>query len=332
MRALTNDGRPRLSRLAAHDVLATCLSIFLATLSAGCATASAPPVAPLPAAAAPHVEVSTESPADKYRVELERASHLGRVLYLHDKVSSIATDAYLDHVASGGGVPVGGYLSLWEADAHGKPAMAFTVLFFTRDAEPRIAYRVHVPIEAGGSPVVEDVSPPAPPSPEIATLIRARQTAIAMLRNPTQPINPVVLPAREIGEDGFLVYLLAGTKRPGVAVLGLHHRVLVSPDGETVLRFEALSKGPNEVLLASPGLPPGAKLVELVTSNIVTNYPLETHVFASLLYKLPLSLVTPVGIWRVDGQHITYEGPVAKRPGGLATPPLETPPAAAAPP
>jgi hypothetical protein len=187
-----------------------------------------------------------------------------------------------------------------------------------------------VPIEAGASPVVEDVSPPAPPSPEIATLIRARQTAIAMLRNPTQPINPVVLPARTIGEDGILVYLIAGTKRPDVAVLGLHHRVLVSSDGETVLRFEALSKGPNEVSLASPGLPPGAKLVELATSRSVTNYPLETHVFASLLYKLPLSLVTPIGLWRVDGQHITYEGPVPQQPGGLAQPPQQVPPPAVA--
>jgi hypothetical protein len=141
MRALTNGGRPSISRLTARDVLATFLStflaVFLASWAAGCATASAP-VAPTPppAATAPRVEASSESPANKYRVELERASHLGRVLYLHDKVSSMATDAYLDHVA-GGGVPVGGYLSLWDADAHGAPAMAFTVLFFTRDAASR---------------------------------------------------------------------------------------------------------------------------------------------------------------------------------------------------
>jgi hypothetical protein len=294
---------------ARRGLFAAWLLTLVGCASAGCATAPTPPPQTPVAATSPAAVIS---PADRYRVELARAALIGRTLYLHDKASAIGTDAFLEHVAAGGATPVGGYLSLRDVDANGAAAPSFTVLFFTRDAEPRIAYRVHVPFQANAQAVVEDVSPPAAPAPAILTLIRARRTALAALPPTTQPINPVVLPARPaLGEDGILVYLLAGTKRAGVAVLGLHHRVLVSPDGERVLRFEPLSKGPLEAPLRSPSVPAGAKPVGLVTSHSVTDYPLETHVFESLLYGMPLTLVGPHGTWEVDGDRIAYEGPAA---------------------
>ncbi len=219
---------------------------------------------------------------------------------------------YLAHVAAGGGTPIGGYVSLQDNDANGAPATSFTVLFFTPDPEPRIAYRVQVPFTANARVTVEDEIPLVLPAREVAELIRARRTAsLALPPTTSQLINTVVLRARPFfDEDGILVYLLAGTKRPGIAVLGLHHRVLVSADGQRVVRFEPMSKGPLEQPLAPPGLPTGAKAAGLVTSHSVTAYPLETHVFESLLYRLPISLVTPHGGWQVDGEHIEFTGPI----------------------
>lgn len=51
---------------------------------------------------------------------------------------------------------------------------------------------------------------------------------------PRQPINPVLLPGEINDEKGVLVYLLAGTKQPNVAVFGQHFRSLVPLGGSSV--------------------------------------------------------------------------------------------------
>jgi hypothetical protein len=98
-------------------------------------------------------------------------------------------------------------------------------------------------------PRFETVTPPRPASPAMQELIRARQTAIDALPERPQLINPVILP----GEKGdLLVYLMAGTTRPGLAVFGKHHRVHVSRDGRTLIKLEPLSKSILELPLAPP--------------------------------------------------------------------------------
>jgi hypothetical protein len=185
---------------------------------------------------------------------------------------------------------------------------AYFVFFFTAGDDPHIAYRIHVPLEPGAKPSIEEFKPPKSASDGQRLLIHARQTAIRALPEVVQPINPVVMPGRAVGEDGVLVYLLAGTKRAGVAVFGKHYRVLVSPDGGTVKRFEPLSKAILEVPLAPSELPPGAEPAGLMVSHLVTDYPLETHVFASLLHKMPVFVATSRGNWRVNGDHISFLG------------------------
>ena len=101
----------------------------------------------------------------------------------------------------------------------------------------------------------------------------------------------------------MLVYLLAGTKRPGIAVFGKHHRARVSPDGRQLLSLEPLSKSILELPLA---LPPGAKEAGLAVSHIISETPIETHVFVSLLHKLPVYVSTSRGQWKVDGDRISF--------------------------
>jgi hypothetical protein len=104
------------------------------------------------------------------------------------------------------------------------------------------------------------------------------------------------------------VYLIASTKKLDVAVLGRHHRVLVSGDGKRVLHDEPLSKGILELPMAGGNLPPGARAVSLVVSHILSDAPIETHVFASLRYGIAIDVVTKAGSWRVERGKVEYLG------------------------
>jgi hypothetical protein len=246
-----------------------------------------PPSSPKSVASEP---ASQPIPAD-LRANVECSETLGVSIFLLDQAAARGSDA------------LGGYLAVKEADDTGRPKPSFMVSFFTAEDSPRIAYRIHVSLEAGVKPTVDEIKPPAAASDGERLLIRARQTAIAALREIVQPINPVVLPRQAIGQEGVLVYLLAGTKRPRVAVLGKHYRVLVSADGRSVTRFEPLSKAVIE-MEAEPGDTP----VQINVSHILHDYPLETHVFASLLYRVPVGVVTARGLWIVDGAKIFFLG------------------------
>jgi hypothetical protein len=280
----------------------------------------------MPVAAAETPPPSSLPIPAELRSAIAQSARLGRLIYLLDKAAAIGSDALMEHLP-GNHAPIGGFLATRDVDASGAEKASFTVIFYTPGNEPRVAYRVRVPFKPGASASVEEAKPPSSPGVELETMIRARSTALAALHGTTQPVNPVVLPASLIGEDGYLVYLLAGTKRPAVAVFGKHYRVLVSPDGATVKRFEPLSKSALEMPLAPPK--PDSTTEALVVSQIVTDYPLETHVFTSLLNRVPVVVATRRGGWRVDGDHIEFLGsmqkPAAEPSSAAAIPPTPIP-------
>jgi hypothetical protein len=233
---------------------------------------------------------------------VQRSSDIGRMLYVCDAASAMGTDVLLSKIKLEEH-PIGGYITLPEGNEQGRPTGSFSVVFYTRDVEPKIVFRVHVHPE-GRPPDFVEVKPPIVAPEGLAVLIRARETALSAPRDTNQPMNPVVLPARAIGESGILVYLIAGTKQPKLAVLGKHYRVLVSEDGRTVKRSEPLSNAVLEIPYGTN--PDGSNMAALAITHRVTDYPLETHVFASLLYKLPLSVATARGSWKVDGATISF--------------------------
>jgi hypothetical protein len=238
---------------------------------------------------------------------VQRSSDIGRMLHVYDAASAIGTDVLLSKVSLAEH-PIGGYITLAEG-TEGKATGSFSVVFYTRDQDPRIAFKIQV--HPGGKPPdFEQMKPPADATEALRILVRARETALAVPRDANQPMNPVVLPGRTIGESGVLVYLIAGTKQPKVAILGKHYRVLVSEDGRTVKRSEPLSKAVIEIPYGAR--PDGSTLAALATTHPVTDYPLETHVFASLLYGLPIHVTTARGLWKVDGATISYSGPLPK--------------------
>jgi len=179
------------------------------------------------------------------------------------------------------------------------------VWFFTNDDPVKIAYRIRVFIRPGRQSEFEAFNPPQPTPSGLALLIKARQAAIKAVPDIVQPLNPELFPGEIDNEHGILVYLLAGTTQSNVVVFGRHYRVLVGEDGSTIKYVRPLSKSVFEMPTV---LPSGKKPDALFVTHLVTEWPLETHVFASLLHKLPIYVATSRGNWRVDADKITFLG------------------------
>jgi hypothetical protein len=233
------------------------------------------------------------------RDQIRKSCEIGRQIYVLDKVAAIGTDVLRDNVKDVQSLGLGGYLPVQEGDEDGKPKQSFRVLFFTAETPPRIAYEIRVVPEV--KPTFQAFNPPKASTPSLATLVRARKAAIQAMPPSHQPINPVLVPGEVNGEQGILVYLLAGSKKPNVAVFGRHFRALVSITGTTVTYMMPLSNSALEVPTRGPN---GEMPEALLVSQIVTDFPLETHVFTSLLIKKRVYVATRRGVWRVDGDKI----------------------------
>jgi hypothetical protein len=286
---------------------------LLAVLTAcGGASSAAPPAAAPPAAAEPTAPATPPAeqpiPPD-LREQVERSSAVGQQLYVLDKVAALGTDVLLANVSDLRNAGVVGYLPLQMGDAQGKPTGTYVVAFFTPDSPPRVKYEIHV--AANTPPRFEAFEPPKDGSPGFADLVQARQLAIAAMPGSAQPINPVLLPAADV-DDSVLVYLLAGTKQPDVAVLGRHFRALVPLGGTRVSSMQPLSNGALEVPTRDDS---GKPVAALMVSHVVTDFPLETHVFASLLHQKTIYVATRRGLWRIDGERVSFLG--EKPPGEL---------------
>jgi hypothetical protein len=273
-------------------VRAILMSAALATL--GCATA--------PAANRPDDKASVPEelpiPHD-LRDHIGRSSAIGRQLYVLDKVAAIGTDVLVENIKTLEGKGLGGYIPLREGTDEGALKDSYMVTFFTSDSPPRIAYEIRVAPSA--KPSYQAFDPPKAATSGFLALVQARQLAIDAMPPPRQPINPVLLPGEINGEKGVLVYLLAGTKQPNVAVFGQHFRSLVPIGGTSVSYMMPLSKTILEMPIRGPN---GEEPEALVITHIVTDFPLETHVFTSLLLKKTVYVGTRRGIWRVAGDEI----------------------------
>ena len=272
-------------------------------LGCGGASPAAQPTSPATPASPTAPSTELPIPAD-LREPIARSIAIGQELYTLDKVAAIGTDVLLANVQDVQNAGIAGYLPMHEADDSGESSDAhFVDLFFTSDDPPRVAYEVKVSRDV--PPTFEAFDPPRPVPPGFEVIVEARQVALEALPAIEQPLNPVLMPAAVIGEKGLLVYLLAGTKQPNVAVLGKHYRAVVPLGGSKVSSLQALS---NSILEIPTREASGEPVVGLALSHVVTDYPLETHVFASLVHKLPIMVATRRGVWLVNGAKVAYFG------------------------
>lgn len=259
----------------------------LALLFAGCSKAPtrAPSVAP-----------------DVVTAELEQIERVGREIYLRDMTAAEAGDFL---VANAAGVPEGwavrGWLTVLQPDERRVDIIG------VRDGQAATVLRVR--FDSAGALQGEVLDPPQPLAGEMLGRWNARETAIAEhAPRCTGSVNAVAFPGTD---EGWVVYLLPGTTDPDLLILGGHVRVWVGPGGE-VRDHHTMTTGCMTMKRSVP--PPatsgreqtsfvreeGAGLAAVVVSHVLDAHPREHHVFFSLLYGLPLVVVTKDNDWMVE--------------------------------
>jgi hypothetical protein len=115
--------------------------------------------------------------------------------------------------------------------------------------------------------------------------------------------------------SGFLVYFLHATNVAGEVPVGGHYRISVSGDGAAVTQVDRLSVTCLTVRKDS-NIPKGGKIVAAVVSHLVSDTPIETHVFLSLQEHMPFAVVTGnQRFWVVEEGRISPMAIPPDRPG-----------------
>lgn len=222
---------------------------------------------------------------------LAKVQRLGQALYDQDIAAARGTDALL---ARFNGQPPAD-LAGWIVVGEGRDQ---TIRFLARDGDGfRAAW--DIPVRNGRAGEVVEVADAVLP-PEQQAMFRARMTAagsIGSLRC-TPRYNAVVLDDPD--SDGWLVWLLASTNQTNQLILTGHYRFRVSADGSEVLRRDQLSAS----CIIQAADPAQGQLAGLTVSHIVSPQPVETHVFTSLLYRLPVYVVAGDRLYAVEGARI----------------------------
>jgi hypothetical protein len=255
---------------------------------ASCHTMPAAPVIKQPFSLPPGTEVT-----------VQRAEEIGRAIFEQDDISARASDALFRENIAQNEKRVRGWITLRTEDRW--------LVRYIGDAEGQDAAYYDVTFRTGGpsAGAVTRLHPPEPLAAEQLAMFRARQTALqAMTLRCSDRYNPVVLPRKVADAEGWVVYLLAATPTPGEVMIGGHSRIEVSPDGGEVKQVIPLSK----TCLRMPRMVQGNhEPVGLMTTHIVSDTPIETHVYLSLLHKMPIYVSTSIGLWNVEHGKIQHE-------------------------
>jgi hypothetical protein len=244
---------------------------------------------------------------DRLRPEVARAEILGRAIYTNDMLAAWGSDAMLAAKLPNSD-QCRGWITRRQKDV-------WTVHFIGKDggldAELCAVDFAEFAPKAGK---LRAWTKPQPLGAELAAMYRALQTATKspqFIRR-TDNYNPVVLPGALVGQPGWLVYLLAATTDPKEVIVGGHYCMRVSADGATLLETRPLSKS----FLV---LPKERDTAGLFVTHLISDTPIETHVFLSLLHGHTLFVGTSDRmIWRVADGTITYTG-VRVKPEGEST-------------
>jgi len=107
--------------------------------------------------------------------------------------------------------------------------------------------------------------------------------------------------------DGFLVWAIAANMEPYSVQVGGHYRYTISADGKAIESCDRLFKSCLTLSLAPENLPEGAKLSALTMGWIVSDTPLEIHVFLQKYAGLPFMVMTTSNskLWVVENDMIS---------------------------
>ena len=232
---------------------------------------------------------------------IEKTASLGRTIFLNDRAATRASDALLAHF--NGTLPEGmvGWIVIPQNDN-------LLVRFLIGDRLfPSAGYDVLVDAQGRAGTVTPAAQPALTPSE--LTQFRARITAGSSFDRSdllcAPRYNAVELYDPETG--GWLVWLLASSTDPSIVPMGGHYRFRISPDGQTILKREALSASCLDITKRPQD-------VALLASAIDTPRPTEVHVFLSLSANLPIYASAGDRFWMINGASLEDIGTAPTRP------------------
>lgn len=220
--------------------------------------------------------------------QLRRAETLGRALLEYDSLSAAATDLLFQKVGPVPDPRVGGYVTV----------VAERRVEFVAEAgaDVRRYYSVEL---SGAEPKVSHFDGAVISGPEAAMFRAIRSASQKFEPLCDAAYNTAVLPDPD--GKGWLVYFLVATTRDRAVPIGGHVRVKVSEDGRTVVEVTPLSRSCLVLQKAQDA-------AALWATHQLSATPVETHVFANLLYDVPLFIGTSDGNWSIDHGKITRAG------------------------
>ena len=106
---------------------------------------------------------------------------------------------------------------------------------------------------------------------------------------------------------GYLVWAIAANLDPNAVQVGGHYRYTLSADGKRIEKRDRLFKSCLELSLKPKDLPEGASLAALSMGWIVSDTPLEIHVFLQRYAGLPFMIMTTSNnrMWKVEAGAIS---------------------------
>ncbi len=228
-------------------------------------------------------------------LDIATIESLASAMYAQDQLAWKATDVVLAERGQDGMEDDGvrGWITV-EGDT------ADTVRFIhPGDDGPEVLYDVI--FAEGQEPALYAPATPVL-TPEELAQYNARMLALENIETPcSETYNTVAL--KEPGSDNWLVWAMASTTEPNVAVTGGHYRFTISADGSEIEQADRLFRGCME--LSQRDAPEGQNAFAS-TSHVVSLTPVETHLFANLYHPFFRYVGTMDGTaWKMEGGRLS---------------------------
>lgn len=227
---------------------------------------------------------------------LEKVSRIGREIHRYDRAAWLASDVLMAAPDKSAFSALRGWIVVPEG-----PALKVRFIAQGEGGVYRPGWDVLVDERGAGPMIAAPAEAPLPP--EQLAMFKARQTAAANIGRLrcSRNLNTVVIDDPD--SDGWLVWLLTSTDQAGVIPVGGHYRFTISPDGASVVHRDMLTNRCfNAQAPERPG--PGAPAA-LFFTQIVSKGPVETHVFLSILNRIPIYIGAGQQIFAVEGDRIS---------------------------
>lgn len=226
--------------------------------------------------------------------DIKTIEKLGNEIYLRDKYAAQATDIVFEKV--------GGPDKLAEKKVKGwiiNKLKGKYLVRFIKQTKDELLPAYDIVFTSSGKNAFREATGELT-AQELAKF-NARQLALESIPEPSSDrYNTVVLP--NVGGKGFLAYTLAATTDPDLIYIGGHYRMTISENGKKVERIDRLFK--SCLILNKGDVPEGAESAALFASHVVSNTPVETHVFVSLLHDQSLYIATGDKMWSIENGKI----------------------------